>query len=311
MRLVRDLHAKPLSSLGATASVVTIGNFDGLHRGHQALLNKVLQDSGSACSTLVTFEPLPQQFFSPDSASMRLQQTAGKLRMLRSLGVDLVWMLRFNAELATLSADRFVRQVLVEGLRAVKVVVGEDFRYGHKRAGDTDSLSGLGRKFGFTVEVVPAIRHDGRRISSSRIRDLLTAGRLDEAAILLGRPYSMAGPVIKGRQLGRSLGFPTANLRVHRQPGPLNGIFAVRCRVSGIEGLLDGVASIGYRPTVGGEDFLLEVHLFNFDGDLYRRRMQVEFIARLRDEEKFDSLEVLVEQMQQDASQARAILSKT
>ena len=310
MRLARDLYATPLTSIGATASAVTIGNFDGLHRGHRALLDRVLTESDSICSTLVTFEPLPQQFFAPGRASMRLQQTAGKLRMLRSLGVDLVWMLRFNAELATLPADRFVRHVLVDSLRAVKVVVGEDFRYGHKRAGDADSLSRQGRELGFSVEVVPAIKHNGERISSSRIRDLLLAGRLQEAAVLLGRPYRMAGPVIKGRQLGRSLGFPTANIRLSRQPGPLHGIFAVRCRVSGIEGQLDGVASIGYRPTVCGEDLLLEVHLFDFDGDLYRRRMQVEFIARLRDEEHFDSLEALIEQMQQDANQARAILIK-
>ena len=223
------------------------------------------------------------------------------------MGVDVIGLLRFNARLAAMTAVDFVRQVLVERLRAREVWVGPDFRFGHGRAGDLALLRELGRQHGFTADEIAPVAIDGERVSSTRIRKALASGDFAAATRLLGRPYSVGGRVVRGRQLGRTLGFPTANLRFGGKAPALSGIFATR--VHGVtSAAMPSVASLGTRPTVAGTEPLLEAHLFDFDGDLYGRHVDVEFVARLRDEETFADLPALVAQMHRDATQARALL---
>lgn len=294
-------------------SVVTIGNFDGLHRGHQALVararERILPGEQLA---VVTFEPLPQAFFRPEMAPARLSTVRQKLALLNGLGVDLCWMMRFDQLLAQLGPVEFVQQVLLDELGARHVVVGEDFRFGHKRAGNLDLLTKLGQDAGFSVETVAPVLQGGERISSTAIRQALTASDFNKATAMLGRPFRMDGRIVVGQQLGRKLGYPTANLRVNVQPCPIHGIFAVYARhwvSSGTQAWLPGVASLGRRPTVGGKELLLEVHLFDFSADLYGQRLQVEFVAKLRDEMHFENVDTMLVQMKRDESQARKILA--
>ena len=293
--------------------VVTIGNFDGLHLGHQALIQRcrLLADTKSNDEArpiaLVTFEPLPAAWFRPDDAPARLMSVRQKLTYLGNEGIDLVWMMRFNQSLAAMSAEKFVQSVLVDVLDAAYVVVGEDFHYGKARKGNTDTLRQAGEKFGFGLNTVAMIDVDGKRASSTNIRECLLAGELQEVSLLLGRPYRTQGRVIHGRQLGRKLGYPTANMPLAASPSPLNGIFAVRARW-GESGWRNGVANLGTRPAVGGEGFLVEVHLFDFDGDLYGRQMEVEYVKKLRDEEHFKDLDDLIRQMREDERLAREYL---
>ncbi len=306
-RLFRDLQANPAAGIPSAA---TIGNFDGLHLGHQALLRKVVQLAGSRMHTaLVSFEPLPLAFFYPERAPARLQTPRQRYRQLARSGIDLFWLLRFNAELASMSPRTFVSRVLVEGLNVRHVVVGEDFRFGRDRSGDVELLSRYGAEFGYQVHCHAAERVGGVRVSSSAIRTALADGEMALAQAYLGRPFELGGRVIAGNRLGRKLGYPTANIRVGLKPCPVGGIYAVRCAVEGIGNDLPGVASIGHRPTVGGSGLLLEVHLFDFDADLYRRRMRVRLISRIRDEEHFEDLEQLVAQMREDEEQARRLLA--
>jgi riboflavin kinase/FMN adenylyltransferase len=216
--------------------------------------------------------------------------------------------MRFNRPLATMGAEEFIRLVLVETLAASHVVVGEDFRYGNGREGDVESLQQSGKKLGFEMSSVPMLDIDGLRVSSSNVRQCLAAGDLEKAWQMLGRPFRMAGRVIRGRQLGRKLGYPTANIRLAAQPSPLMGVFAIRVRW-GDHGWCDGVANLGTRPAVGGEDFLLEAHLFDFDGDLYGQRLEVEFVQKLREEANFEDIDDLVVQMREDETQARFCLA--
>lgn len=296
--------AKPL----ARSSVVTIGNFDGVHRGHQALIERCRSlKAPEGDLVVVTFEPLPRAYFDPDNAPPRLTAPAERLRLLIDAGVDLVWMMRFDAALAGLAAKDFVGQVLVESLGARTVVTGEDFRFGHRRQGDLELLGTLGKKHGFEVCVVETLIHDGLRVSSGAVREALARSEFEMAAALLGRPYSITGRVLRGRQLGRKLGFPTANLRIRALPCPLHGIFAVGARVVG-DVWRPAVASLGWRPMFGGEDMLLEVHFFDFDEDLYGRRLEVRFVAKLRDEAHFATIEDMVRQMKKDEARAREIM---
>ncbi len=309
MRLYRDHHHAGLSA----ASVVAIGNFDGVHRGHQALLACVAKRAGSFPEqglerALVTFEPLPRAFFDPDQAPPRLTGPAEKLRLVREQGVALAWALRFNEALAALGAAAFVQRILVEGLNARVVVVGEDFRFGCGREGDLALLRTLGESAGFEVEVVPAVTLGGVRVSSTAIRKALADGDLAHAEALLGRPFGITGRVVRGQQLGRTLGYPTANVRPWGGSAPLAGVFAVRARV-GNGAWRDGIANLGVRPAVGGGEPLLEVHLFDCDENLYGRKLETRFIERLRDETHFDSLGALVKQMNNDESRARAVLA--
>jgi len=305
-RLFRDVEGGPLCPQG---SVVCIGAFDGLHLGHRALVRHAVaraRESGLP-SVALGFEPLPREFFATATPPPRLTLPRQKIEGLRALGADAIGLLRFNARLAAMTPSEFMQQVLVERLRAREVWVGPGFRFGHGRAGDLPLLRELGQQHGFVANEIAAVTIDGERVSSTRIRQALASGDFATATRLLGRPYSICGRVVRGNQLGRTLGFPTANLRFGGRTPALSGIFAARVHGVASEPL-PAVASFGTRPTVAGTTPLLEAHLFDFDGDLYGRHVDVEFVARLRDEETFADLPALVVQMHRDAEQARTLL---
>jgi riboflavin kinase/FMN adenylyltransferase len=302
MILIRHLPAAGVDRQAAVA----IGNFDGLHRGHQALVARAVAHAPKLRPTILCFEPLPQTLFRPDQPMPRVMKLRDRLRVAGSLGVEAVAQLRFDREFAAQSPENFVRRVLVEGLRARRIVVGEDFRFGHRAAGDVAELRRLGERFGFEVETVAEIVDPLGRISSTRLRRALADGDLALAEALLGRRYAISGRVIRGQQLGRTLGFPTANLRV-AEPPALSGILAARVHGPGLD-RHPAVVSLGRRPTVAGRDWLLEAHLFDYDGLLYGRHLQVEFCGFIRHELQFDTLESMTLQMHEDARQARAIL---
>ena len=306
-RLFRDVHGGPLCPQG---SVACIGAFDGLHLGHQALLQHASSRARALGLPLVAlgFEPLPRELFARP-APPRLMLPRAKACGLFELGADLVGLLRFDQPLAAMSAETFVRELLVRRLHVREVWVGPDFRFGHRRGGDIATLRRLGPACGFEAGAIAPVMLDGERVSSTRIRAALQAGDLDLAARMLGRPYAIDGHVVHGAQLGRKLGFPTANLRFDRKQPALSGIFAARVHGVGPQPW-PAVASFGTRPTVDGQEPLLEAHLFDFDGDLYGRRIGVEFVAKLREEERFDDLPALVAQMKPDAAQARSVLEK-
>ena len=310
-RLVRGMQALPREQ---QPTVVTIGNFDGVHLGHQHMLEAVLDEASRRTlrSVVVTFEPTPRELFAPESAPARLMTMGDKYQAFAALGLDCHVVQRFTRELAALSPDEFITRLLVGGLGARVIVVGHDFRFGRNRAGDVAVLQAAGQRYGFETREVDALFQGDTRISSTAVRAALAAGDFARAAALLGRPFTMNGRVVHGERLGRTLGFPTINLRPRRQVLPLHGIFAVRVSAgrAGAGSLRDhpGVASLGSRPTVGGHGHLLEVHLFDFQGNLYGRRVSVEFVARLRDEEHFDDLAAMTRQMHRDADRARAVL---
>jgi len=339
--------------------VLAVGAFDGLHRGHAALLERVRERAAASgqLPMAISFEPLPRAFFARVPVP-RLGSVRDKLEGMDAAGIAQLLLLRFNAALAAMSAEDFVREVLVQRAGAREVWVGADFRFGHARRGDVALLERMGGEFGFATQVFDTQHDAGDRVSSSAIRAALAAGAFADAARLLGRPFAIGGRVVRGQQLGRTLGYPTANIRLGRRVSPVQGIFAVRVHGVGAPALpggrsgashardtgaslpggrsgascardtgaslpggrsgascardtgasLPGVASLGLRPTVGGREPLLEAHLFDFDGDLYGCRLAVEFVAKLRDEEKFASLDALTAQMHRDAAAARAIL---
>jgi len=305
-RLFRDVEGGLLCPQG---SVVCIGAFDGLHLGHRALVRHAVSRARAldVSAVALSFEPLPREFFAKDTPPARLTLPRAKFEGLCGLGADLVGLLRFDAALAAMSAEDFVADMLVGRLRARELWVGPGFRFGRDRRGDIDVLRSLGAQHGFRAHAIDAVG-DGTRISSTRIRDALATGDFQAAARLLGGPYTIDGRVVRGNQLGRTLGFPTVNLRFGGWTPPLSGIFAAL--VHGVRtDAWPAVASFGTRPTVGGREPLLEAHLFDFDGDLYGRRVEIEFVARLRDEEDFADLPTLVAQMHRDAAQARTILN--
>jgi len=305
-KLFRDVAGESICPQG---SVVCIGAFDGLHRGHQALVGHALaraRQLGLAVVAL-SFEPLPREFFCPDEPPPRLSLPRAKFEGLRALGVDVVGLLRFNAALTAMSPEEFVDQVLVLRLNAREVWVGPEFRFGKGRRGDIALLHVMGAERGFAAREIEPVSIDGERVSSSRLRLQLANGDLIGAAHALGHRYVISGKVIRGKQLGRALGYPTANLRLAGKRPALGGIFATWAHGVGPKPLAS-VASLGVRPTVSGTEPLLEAHLFDFDGDLYGRRLEIEFVAKLRDEEKFADLPALVRQMDIDSQQAREIL---
>jgi len=306
MELVRGIYNLRERHRG---NVVTIGNYDGVHRGHQHVLSVVREKARElgVPATVVTFEPTPREFFAGDAAPARLMQLREKIEALPLYGVDRLVVLRFDQRMLSVGATEFVDWLIVNGLSTRHLVVGHDFHFGRKREGNVDTLRDAGARHGFSVQELDRFLVDGERVSSSLVREALGVGDLGRAASLLGRPYRMAGRVRKGQQLGRKLGYPTANLALHRKVVPLWGVFAVR--VSGA-GLVNhpAVVSLGTRPTINGTDPLLEVHVFDFDGDLYGKYLDVDFVQRLRDEERFTSLDALIEQMHRDAAQARAVL---
>lgn len=288
---------------------VAIGNFDGLHLGHQAIL-AVLTERGREAglpAAVLTFEPHPREYFAPAQAPARLMRLRDKAEALAATGIAELRVLRFDAALAGMDAGTFIGQALVQAMRAKRVVIGEGFRFGRGRDGDVALLRRAGMSRGFAVDVVVPHRLAGNVVSSTRVREALAAGQIGEAHALLGRPFGISGRVIAGQELGVRLGFPTANIRLHRRVSPVAGIFAVRVSGAGLE-RRGGVASVGTRPTVGGTEWLLEAHVFGFEGDLYGRRLDVEFVARLRDERRFDDLEAMIVEMRRDADRARALL---
>jgi riboflavin kinase/FMN adenylyltransferase len=306
MELIRGLpNLRPRHQ----GSVVTIGTFDGIHPGHQALIQRLLEqgDRLSRPAMMLTFEPMPREYLAAENPPARLTSWRERWRALQRTGLSSVLQLRFGESLRCLSGEDFAR-LLARDLKTPAVVVGHDFRFGRNGEANGPMLTEAGRRLGFEVVVVPPVLIDGERVSSSQIRSALEQGDLARAEHLLGRPYSMIGRVVRGQQLGRDLGFPTANLRLGRKRSALQGIFAVRVKGIG-EAPLPGVASLGIRPTVGGTVPVLEAHLFDFAGDLYGREIEVEFVAKLREEECFANLDALVAQMHVDAAQARRILN--
>lgn len=292
-------------------NAVTIGNFDGIHQGHQAMLARLSARAIAVggLPTVLTFEPHPREIFTPDAAPTRLTSLREKLEILRGLGVGHVHVCRFTRAFAALSAEEFVGRILVDGLKARYVLVGDDFRFGARRAGDFDFLVRAGALHGFQAEALQTVEAAGQRASSTAVRESLAEGDLAMAAQLLGRPYSISGRVVGGDQLGRKIGYPTANIQLKHNRPPLTGIFAVR--VQGLERPdWPGVASLGTRPTVHANGRpTLEVHLFDFTQSIYRRHLRVEFLHKLRDEAKFPSLEALIAQIDADARQARELLN--
>jgi riboflavin kinase/FMN adenylyltransferase len=291
------------------ARVVAIGVFDGIHLGHRKIIQETLNlaKARGASSMVLTFEPMPREHLSPSNPPARLTSFRERFEVIRDLGIDELCCLRFGS-VQQLPADHFIDSLLVGNLAASAIVVGDDFRFGADRQGTVEDLIEKSRFRDFDVRQISPVMMRGKRISSTAIRDALRRGEFAAAAEMLGRPYTIAGRVGRGLSLGRRLGFATANIELKRRVAPLDGIFAVRVRGIAAEPM-PGVASLGIRPTIGGEEPLLEVHVFDFDGDLYGKRLTVEFVVRLRGEEKFSDLETMVRQMQADAEAARAALN--
>jgi riboflavin kinase / FMN adenylyltransferase len=289
--------------------VVTIGSFDGIHLGHRALIERLLWHAQQLAlpAMLLSFEPLPREFLQPDQPPARLTNLRERFRLLQDCGIERFRVLHFNQALRVSSGLQFMQLLALAGARVV--VVGHDFRFGRGGEASAAWCASHAAQFGFTVDVVAAVELDGVRVSSGKVRAALERADFSAAQRQLGRAYAMRGRVRGGDRLGRTLGFPTANIAIKRRRAPLQGVFAVRVSgVPGAAGPLPGVANLGTRPMVGGGPMLLEVHLFDFEGELYGCELSVEFVSRLRDERTFESMGAMVLQMQRDAAQARALL---
>lgn len=306
-KIIRGFYNLPSSTACLPdGCVATIGNFDGIHLGHQAVLNQLAMkgDALGLPVVVITFEPQPNEFFSPTNAPARLSRFREKIEALRCYAIQQLCVLRFNQKLAQMSAQVFIDELLVRGLNVRYLVVGDDFKFGKDRQGDFELLKQVGKEHGFQVVNMHTFTIDNKRVSSTRVRQALKAGDLVQAEKLLGRPYRMSGRVAHGDKRGRTMGFPTANIHLHRRKVPLSGVYAVQ--LFGIEDEpIQGVANVGLRPTVGAECALLEVHLFDFNRDIYGEHVQVHFLRKLRDEQKFESLDLLIAQIDLDCQQAR------
>lgn len=305
MQLIRD------SSRKLAHSVVTIGNFDGVHLGHQKLIHQLIKDARAlkTPSVFFTFEPSPTEFFTPHNPAARLMRFSEKWEIVKTFDIDYFYCARFDAALAKLPAEDFVKIFLVDQLHAKKIIVGDDFQFGAKRTGDIELLKKLAKKYDFDVEAILQKSVGDARVSSTRIRNAVLKGDFEAVREFTGRAFTLAGKVVYGNQIGRTLGFPTANIHLHRKRVPLMGIFVVR-----VYGLCDyalpGVASVGYRPTFNGKQIILEVFLFDFNKMIYGKKITVEFLKKIRDEVKFDSIDDLVVQMKDDARIAKAFFAK-
>ncbi|HET6630759.1 MAG TPA: bifunctional riboflavin kinase/FAD synthetase [Woeseiaceae bacterium] len=310
MHLVRTAAQFPFQRV-AGGSVATIGSYDGLHLGHQKLLERVLglAHDEQLPSIVMSFEPMPKEFFAAASPPARLMRFREKFDALAAAGVDIFFCPRFDQRMRSLAADTFIRQLLIQAMNVRHLVIGDDFRFAAKRQGTVQHLHRAAGALGFELHQAPSVVMDGERVSSTAIREALWNGELERAGKLLGRHYSMSGKVVRGDNLGRKLGFPTANVDLRRRQSPVMGIFAARVR--GLAGEpLTAVASVGTRPTFGGTKPLLEVHIFDFDRPIYGRYIHVDFIARLRSEQKFDDEQSLIEQMHRDAARAKELLNE-
>lgn len=303
MKLIRGLYnlTQPLH-----ASAVTIGNFDGVHRGHQRVISQLKQVSESAAmpTVVIIFEPQPIEYFAPHKAPKRLSRFRDKIAFLKGEQIDILLCLRFDQSLANQSAEAFVQQILIKKLNTRHLVIGDDFHFGKNRQGNFDFLCQHSDRFGFSVDATETLFVGGKRVSSTRIRECIQRDDFDAARELLGRPYSLTGRVAHGKKLGRELGYPTINIKMGDKTLIVKGIFAVS--VKGIDNrVLQGVASIGTRPTVNGVDTILEVYILKFDQDVYGYCVDVEFLHKIRDEEKFDSLQELKFHIEKDTVKAR------
>lgn len=301
-KIIRGFYNLPSSPTGCVAS---IGNFDGVHLGHQVVLNQLAMkgDILGLPVVVITFEPQANEFFSPATAPARLNRFREKVETLRCYSVQQLCVLRCNKELMQMTAQDFIQQLIVKGLNIKYLVVGDDFKFGKDRQGDFALLQQASTQYGFQVVNMQTFSIDNMRVSSTRIRQALKAGDMMLAEKLLGRCYRMSGRVAHGDKRGRMVGFPTANIHLHRHKVPLNGVYAVL--LFGVKGEpIRGVANVGVRPTIGAGKVLLEVHLFDFDRDIYGKHVQVHFLRKLRDEQKFGDLDTLVKQIKQDCKQA-------
>lgn len=308
MELIRGLHNLREKHRGCVA---TIGNFDGVHLGHRQVLAQVkakAQELGLP-SVVITFEPQPREFFAGDKAPPRLTRFSEKYRLLQAEGMDRHLCLTFNERLRSMTAEQFVEELLLRGLAVEHFVVGDDFRFGCDRSGDYEMLRQAGERYGFTVVNTETFLSEEERVSSTRLRHVLEANDLATSAALLGRPYTVSGRVMHGQKLGRQLGVPTANVRMHRFPCPLRGVYAVE--VTGQTLKAQGVCNVGLRPTVCGQQPVLETHLFDFDKDIYGQLLTVEFKQFIREERKFDGIDQLKEQIFKDIEEVRAYFSRT
>jgi riboflavin kinase/FMN adenylyltransferase len=309
MQLVRHLGDISYPELDA-GSVVTIGAYDGLHLGHQKLLGRVTDLAGDLGLTAVvmSFEPMPKEFFAGSSSPARLMRFREKFESLADRGIELFYCPRFAAPMRDITAADFIRRVLIHGLNTRYLVVGEDFKFALRRECTLEHLQQTATILGYSVEQVPSVIVDGVRVSSTAIREALGSGNMEHATALLGRPYRMSGKIVQGDRLGRTLGYPTANVDLRRRQSAVMGVFAAR--VHGIDGgPHDAVASVGSRPTFNGTVPILEVHLFDFDKDVYGEYIHVDFIGWLREQEKFEAVDELVAQMHIDADNARSVLA--
>ncbi len=309
MRLVRHLADLPFDEL-RDGSVVTIGAYDGLHLGHRHLLDRVIataKEKGIP-SIVMSFEPTPKEFFQASKPPARLMRFREKYESLEASGIDIFFCPRFSKSMREIAAAEFIRRILVQGFNMRGLVVGDDFRFARKREGGLEQLQQIAELLEYSVEQIPSVIIDGIRVSSTAVREACEAGQIGRATALLGRPYRMSGKIVEGAKLGKTLGFPTANVDLRRRQSPVMGIFAVR--VQGLPGgPREGVASVGSRPTFNGRKPLLEVFLFDFDENIYGKYIHVDFIAHLRSQKKYDLVDDLVAQMHVDADNARSLLA--
>ena len=333
MEIIRGLHNLSQQKDGCVA---TIGNFDGVHSGHQHILAQLSEKARASQlpSIVITFEPQPQEFFVPQRSPARLTRFRDKVEVIADCCIDKLLVIHFKKSFCQLSADDFVKKILVDKLGVKYLQVGDDFQFGKDRGGNFNTLLESGREFGFEVENTPTFSIDNERVSSTRIRQALEAGDMELTQLLLKRPYWMSGHVQHGAKRGRTIGFPTANVPLHRETPAVSGVFAVRlwgrdlgvckntiAQISENQGYgkdsgqkkqgINGIANIGYRPTVDGKKALLEVHLFDFDGDLYGKLVHVDFLHKIRDEMKFDSFEILKEQILKDVVEAKTFFGNS
>ena len=305
MAVFAEYRGLPQSARGAS---IALGNFDGLHAGHKAVM-EAARLAGHGKFSVATFEPPPRAYFRPGDPPFRIFRPERRNAAILAAGASTVFELPFNGEMAAMTDEGFVRNVLVNGLGASHISVGFDFRFGRGRMGHAQRLSSLGRALGFGVTIVEEVEGKGAKASSTAIRQALMAGEPDLAAEMLGGPWTADGTVEAGEQNGRKLGFPTANLQLGELIHPKHGVYAVRARIEGEADWRAGVANFGRTPTTGLRDPLLETHIFDFSGDIYGKRLEVQLVTYLRPEKKFDSLDLMVEQMRRDAAEARVILA--
>jgi len=307
MELIRGVHNLRARHRGCVA---TIGNFDGIHLGHRAIIRQVTAKAKTLAvpSAVMVFEPQPREFFAPEDAPARLMTFREKVEILAELGLDRVLCVKFDQRFCSQSAREFCENILIQGMGVQHLVVGDDFRFGNDRAGDFRFLQKMGAANGFSVENTHTCEWHGERVSSTRVRECLESSDFDSASVMLCRPFFMSGRVIHGQKLGRTIGVPTANLLPKRVRTPVTGVFAVEVR--GLGDVQQGVANLGTRPTLGGEQVRLEVHLLDFKGDLYGKHLRVMFRHKIRDEKKFDGLDALTKAIHQDIETAKHFFAK-